>query len=524
MNTNVDIRELAVERGRSKQSVRSRRHILTRYALPAVLILGFLLLIAWASWDMMFPPRLVTVVPVLTSQAEVRQAGTPLFNAAGWIEPRPTAVRVAALAPGVIEQLLVVEDQPVKLGDPVAELIKDDARLSHERTLADLKLREAELEEAKAALVAAKTRLEQPVHLEAALGQADAALAKLETQLKNLPFEARRAEADLEFATKDYEGNVTAKGAVSGRVVDSSKRVLESARALVEELQDRAKSLEKEQAALTGRRDSLETQLELLADETRDKDEAEARVKAADARLEQTRVVVAEAKLRLDRMTVRAPIDGRVYRLVADPGAKIGSGGMTQMIGHDSSTVVTLYRPQRLQVRVDVRFEDIPKVSPGQPVEIENPALTTALVGKVLFVSSEADIQKNTSEVKVEIPSPPPVFKPAMLVDVTFLSPERLESSDEKQTIETEDRIYVPRPYIHQDSDGSYVWLADRSMGVARRTSIEVEASSAGELIEVTSGLTIASRLIASGIEELRDGDRIRVIGEAETLERRTGL
>ena len=518
MNSDVDIRELAIERGTAAPNVRTRRHVLTRYVLPAVLLLGFLLLLVWASWNIVFPPRAVTIVPVQATQAELREAGTPLFKAAGWIEPRPTAVRVAALAPGVIEQLLVVEDQAVKRGDPVAELVKDDAQLAYERALADSKLREAELEEAEASRVAANTRLEQPVHLEAALAEADAVLAKLETELKNLPFEARRASADLEFARKDYEGNVTAQDAVSGRMIDASKRVLESAKAFVEELRNRATSLEKERSALVGRRDSLKTQLELLADEIREKDEATARVKAAAARVEQARVAVAEGKLRLDRMTVRAPVDGRVYQLVADPGAQIGGGGMTQMVGHDASTVVTLYRPELLQVRVDVRFEDIPKVSLRQRVDIENPALSMALIGKVLFVSSEADIQKNTLEVKVEIPSPPPVFKPEMLVDVTFLSPEQQETGPTATTV---DRIYAPRRYVHQGSDGAFVWLADQSAGVARRTPIEVGAASGltqgtGGMVEVTSGLTIASRLIASGTEGLQDGDRIRVTGEAE--------
>src|SRR5690606_4564883 len=121
-----------------------------------------------------FPPRSVTVVPVLSSAAEMQQAGTPLFKAAGWIEPRPTPVRVAALAPGVVEQLLVVEDQPVKLGETLAELVKDDARLSLRRAMSDLHLREAELKEMDSELKAAEIRLQQPVHLQAALGEADA--------------------------------------------------------------------------------------------------------------------------------------------------------------------------------------------------------------------------------------------------------------------------------------------------------------------------------------------------------------
>jgi RND family efflux transporter MFP subunit len=311
--------------------------------------------------------------------------------------------------------------------------------------------------------------------------------------------------------------------AVSERVTDASRRTLQSAQAMVEELRGRADSLKKEQAALILRRDSAKTQLELLADEIQARDEAEAKVKAAAARLEQERVAVAQAKLRLDRMTVRAPVDGRVYRLAAEPGTRIGDGGMTQMIGQDSSTVVTLYRPQMLQVRVDVRFEDIPKVSLGQSVEIANPALAEPLIGKVLFVSSEADIQKNTLQVKVEIPSPSPVFKPEMLVDVTFLSAAQ-ESGVEASSTRTVDWIYVPQRCIHQEVDGAFVWLADQSAGVARKKAIEVSGSAGAiegnrDMVHVASGLDIASRLIDSGTEGLRDGDRIRVVGEASSFE-----
>lgn len=195
----VDLRELAIERGGTSQpSMRTRRHVLTRYVLPLILILGFLSLILWASRDLIFPPTEVMVVPVFSTTAEVRQEGTPLFQAAGWIEPRPTPVRVAALAPGVVEKLLVVEDQLVKAGDPIAVLVKDDAKLVYHRALADLELRQAELDEAHAAYIAAETRFEQPVHLESALGEAAASLAKIETVWKNLPFETRRAEADYE--------------------------------------------------------------------------------------------------------------------------------------------------------------------------------------------------------------------------------------------------------------------------------------------------------------------------------------
>jgi HlyD family secretion protein len=513
----VDLRDLAVDRGATSiTALRGRRNVFSRYVLPGALLLGFLTLIAWASRDILLPPRLVTVVPVFSTTSEFQQQGTPLFQAAGWIEPRPTPLRVAALAPGVVETLLVVEDQAVQQGEPIAELVSDDAKLAHDAALANLQLRHAELEESEASLAAAETRFKQPVHLQASLNQAEAASASLNTQLKNLPFELRRAEADYKALQRDYEGKVSAKGVIAGIEIDIALGKSDAAKAMVEELRDRSASLRSEHAALASRCGALKTQLELLSDETQARDEALAHIKAAKARVSQAEVAVSEAKLRLDRMTVVAPVDGRVFRLIAHPGARIGSG-MTQMAGHDGSTVITMYRPSMLQVRVDTRFEDIPKVSLGQPVEIGNPALSSPLDGTVLFISSEADIQKNTLQVKVAIPDPPEVFKPEMLVDVTFLAPElptRVEEPARRVS------LYLPQQLIQTDDAGSFVWIADQSENVARKRNITVGQVAANGLVEIASGLDVSSRVISGSIEGLQNGTHIRVSREDSTLGR----
>lgn len=503
----MNLKELAIDRGSTSPRVQPRKHVLSRYVLPIVLLVGFLSLVVWAAWEMIFPPTVVTVMPVISTTAEMRQAGTPLFKAAGWIEPRPTPIRVAALAPGVVEQLLVVEDQSVSKGEAVAELVKEDARLVYQRVLADKRLREAELAEAKAALVAAETRFKQPVHLQAALGEAEATLAQIETELTNLPFAARRAEADLQTAQRVYQSKLAAQGVVAGVDIDVAKGNVDSAQALLDELQDRDESLKQQRAALVQRKDALKTQLELLADELKAKDEAKARLAAAQARVTQAEVVVAEAKLRLDRMTVRAPIDGRVFRLLATPGSRVGAAS-THAASTDGGAVVTMYDPTKLQVRVDVRFEDIPKVGVEQPVEIDNPALAHPMMGTVLFTSSEADIQKNTLQVKVAISEPHPVFKPEMLVDVTFLAPEQpAATSAQSQEL----RLYVPEQLVQTGDAGAYLWVADVSERRAKKTRVETGVVGNNGLMEINAGVNIASRIITGGSAGLEDGDRITI-------------
>ncbi len=510
-SNDVDLRDLAVDRGKKdRHSLRARRNLFSRYILPGALVAGFLMLVTWAAKDVLLPPRSVTVVPVFSTTAKVQQTGTPLFQAAGWIEPRPTPIRVAALAPGVVQTLLVVEDQEIKQGDPVAELVRDDAKLAHDAALANLQLRQAELEEHEATLSATEIRLKQPVHLEAALNLAEAALASLDTELKNLPFELRRAEADYTALKSDYAGKESASGVIAGTTINIALGKSDAAKAMVEELRDRFDSLSSERGALASRCIALKTQLELLSNETQERDEEKAHIKAAQARIKQAEVAVAEAKLRLGRMTIVAPLDGRVFRLIAHPGARIG-GGMTQMDGHDGSTVITMYRPKMLQVRVDTRFEDIPKVSLGQTVEIGNPALSSPLLGTVLFISSEADIQKNTLQVKVAIPDPPEVFKPEMLVDVTFLAPELPNMNEE---IASAVRLYLPQQLIQTDDAGSYVWIADQSAGIAQKRRIKLGPVATNGLVEIVDGVNVSSRVISSSVDDLVNGTRIRVTGE----------
>ncbi len=510
----VDLKQLAVERvAPTGLLVSARRNILTRFVLPAFLILGFLFLVGWASRDLIFPPREVRVIPVLATQADVRVEGSELFNAAGWIEPRPTSIRVAAIAGGIVEKLLVVEDQSVVRGQPIATLISEDAQLALERCVADRELAEGQLQQAEATLVATTTRWEQPVHLQAELAQADSALARINTMLIDLPFQTKRAKSRLDFAKRDYERNASAGArALSEREIDESKTDYETAAAMLQELRDRNASLLNEAKATAQRREAISIQLELLADEIEERDRAKAQVAIGEAGVKQMRVAEAEAKLRLDRMTIKAPVPGRVYQLVGLPGARVGEGVMTAMSGHDGATVITMYQPESLQVRVDVRFEDIPKVRLGQPVRIENAALDRPIIGSVLFVSSEADIQKNTLQVKVAIDEAFEFFKPEMLVDVTFLAPK--PKHDQIEMTLQEMRLYIPEKFVGSHEGSSAVWVADQSSGRAKHVMISLGSAVNGGLVEVKQGLNVGSRIIASSNDGMSDGDRIKVIGE----------
>jgi len=512
MATTVDLRQLAVNRSGAQAPRRGpRRGVLVRYLLPLGVILGFGLILAWSARDSLLPSKPVTVVPVVLMRAEVRESGTSLFQAAGWVEPRPSPVMVPALAEGVIEQLLVVAGQEVAAGQPVAKLVDADARLALADAEADLAWKQAEWASARAALAAAQAEMKEPVHLEAALAEAESALARVETARATLPFAIRAAESRQQFARHDLEGKRSAGEAVAGRLVQRAEGEYDAATAALEELHARAASLKAEAAALGNQCDALRTRLRLKIDETRRLGEAAAAVRSAEAKVRRAELAVEAGELRLERMTLRAPMAGRVLALNAQPGQRVSS--QTSATQRESGGVLTLYDPQRLQVRADVRLEDVPHVQPGQPVRIESAVLARPLEGTVLTATSLADLQKNTLEVTVAVDRPPPELTPDMLVRATFLAPQRPAGSAEQG--EEPMRLLVPRPLVENGDGETTVWLADRLSGKAQRRAVVLGSAGTEHLVEVVEGLNAMDRLVAGGREGLRHGDRIRITGEA---------
>lgn len=506
----IDLSPLAVRRDAPNTSRLGRVRWWSRYFFPALMLAGLLALLIWAGRDLIFPPLEVTTSLVTASRAEITSGSGEIFRSAGWIEPRPTPIRVPALAPGIIRKLSVVEDQAVTAGEPIAELVDEDAQLMVRQAAADLKLRQAELEIAQAACAAALTRFEQPVHLQAALSEAEASLAEIDTAIQALPFETRQAQAQLDFARLDFQRKSAADESVSRRAIDEAKSALDSAAAMYEQWVRKGDSLKSQQIALTNRRDAIHRQLELLADEIRARDETIAGVKVAQARVEQATVALANAQLSLDRTIIRAPMDGRVFRVIGFPGASVGpADAMSE--DFDPSTVVTLYQPESLQVRADVRFENLPLVRLGQKVSIMNPALHEPIGGTVLFAGSKADIQKNTLQVKVAIDSPATVLKPEMLVEVVFFG--NGEASDSEPTSAL--RLFAPRSSVLNDESGDFVWIADQSTGRAVKTPVTTGIQ-LGDLVELTKGVNPGSRLIDSDFARLRNGQRIRVIEHSD--------
>jgi RND family efflux transporter MFP subunit len=518
MAARIDLRELAVRRESDAPAPpRRSRHLGTRVVFPGIVLAGFVGVMAWAARDRWLPSHPVTVTPVITTRGDVVTDGSPLFQSAAWVEPRPTPILVTALTEGVVEKLLVVEGQKVRAGQPVAQLVQEDARLALQAADADRELRLAEIATAKAALIAAQTNLDKPVQLQAAVAEAKAMSAQKETELAAVPFQLSAARARLKLAEQNFENRKQAfeSGATSLTTFNQAKSELESATSAVGELEARQTRLKAEVDAQTMRVMALTQRLELKTDEVRLLAEANAGVKAAEARLKQAQTAFATAQLRFNRTVISAPLDGQVMALVARPGQRLMGQSPAGM--QEASTVITMYDPAMLQVRADVRFDDIPKVQPGQRVMIDTPVCPDhPLEGEVLQITSQADIQKNTLQVKVMVKSPPPTLRPDMLVQVTFLA----KSSRRTDVAEAPPlRLLIPRSLVETVDGQSQVWAADLAAMVARRKAIKLGRPS-GELVEVVDGLNPSDRLIVDGRQGLREGQRITTSDDTTQVRR----
>ena len=515
-STQLDLSQLAVDRSQPAQAtVKVSRRWVTRYVLPASILAGFASLFAWAARDSFLPAQPITITPVVVSRAEVKQEGAPLFQAAGWVEPRPTPVVASALAPGVIQEMLVIEGQKVEAGQPVARLIDTDSKLALAKAKSDHTLQAAEVHRAEAALAAAKTNLAKPLSLQASLADAETLLSKTKLELSNLPFAIEAALTRKQLAADSVRRKGAAGDAISGRVLRESRAELATATSAWKELLAREPALKAQQQSLDNKRIALAEKLRLLTDEVQALAEAEANLMASKARFGRTKLSVESAQLSLERMTVRAPITGRVLSLAARPGQRLS--GINPHSSQGSSAVVTLYDPASLQVRVDVRLEDVPQVQLGQPAFIESAALPGAIDGRVISVTTLADIQKNTLQVKVAIANPPEVIKPEMLSKVTFLAPP--SPVVETETGESPLRLFVPQSLVATGEGGNAIWVADLTAKVAKRQAIEIGRGTTDDgLVEVTSGLNPTAKLIVGGREALIEGARIRVTGEDQSI------
>lgn len=451
----------------------------TRVLIPLAVLLAAAAVLAYAGRDLLSPAvavRIAPAIPMLGAAAPtnsgartdetIGRTGQAITQAPGWIEPAPYAVNIPALTDGVIREVLVLEGERVEADQVVARLIDEDARLQLRTADAALAERQAALERARAGALAAEAR----VRIEEAL------VAELRDEITR-------------------KRDLVSSGAVSAGEFRRMEIRLGG-------LEAKAAAVEAEAA------------------------EARAMVVQAEAALPAASVLRDSAMLRLRRTEVRSTVAGVVLSRAVEPGSRISTD---PAIGESadpsmSGVVLRVYDPEHLQVRVDVPLADAAKVGVGARAVMTTEALPDmSFTGQVVRVMHEANIQRNTVQLKVTIENPSPVLKPEMLARVKLYGPAPggvPGPENEGATVEPlvgGATLLIPAAAMVGGPEGrSAVWTVDFSAGapVARWRDVAAMPSSDAGFVAVTSGLRLTDRVVVSPPAGLRDGARVRVLEE----------
>ncbi len=248
-----------------------------------------------------------------------------------------TAAETAQVTPfvgGIVREVRVSDTQAVKRGDVLVVLDETDARLA--------------LDQAEAELGRAQRRVRGYVANDASLAAQivarDSDRVRAEAQLASAAADLERARVDLQRREA-----LADSGSVSADEITRARNAFQTASAALAAAKAAAAQSTANRVAAVGQREANAT---LIAGVNED---GNPEVALARARRDQARV-------NLERMVVRAPVDGVVARRAVQLGQQVAAGSPLL-------SIVPIG-----QVHVDANFKEgqLDKVRIGQPVEIES--------------------------------------------------------------------------------------------------------------------------------------------------------
>jgi RND family efflux transporter MFP subunit len=249
------------------------------------------------------------------------------------------------------------------------------------------------------------------------------------------------------------------------------------------------------QAQLTQARAAFWRQQELLKDGWTPRanyDEAEAALKTAEARVDTAQAQLRIAQDQLSYTTLTADAAGAVSAVGAQAGEVVHAGQMVVQLAHDGARDAVF----------DVS-EQIMRTGPRDPlVEIalaDDPRLSA--IGRVREVAPQADSATRTFRVKVAITDPPE----AMRLGSTVTGSIKLSAPS---------GIEVPGSALTESSGHPAVWLVDPQSQTVSLHQVDVLRYDATTVV-ISQGLEAGERVVTAGVQTLRPGQKVRLLGGA---------
>ena len=322
---------------------------------------------------------------------------------------------------------------------------------------------------------------------EQAQGAAESARAQLlQLQHGSRPEEIQQTEHNLSEArataandklTLDRTKTLFSQGVVS-------QQTLDDANAKYEASQQRAHSIEQSyQLAKLGPR----------AEEI-------ARAKGA---LMQAEGQASYAKSQLDATVIRAPITGTILDRSVEKGELL-----TGQFASAARPVFSLADLKDIQVELDIAQDDFARLGPKQKGIVTVDAFPDRKYdGVIAEISPEANRQKATVQVKVQILNPDDYLRPEMNSTVKFVA----DDSTRKTTASGPAGVFVPTNAVRDQSGKKVVFIIFKNKALQRDVKV-IAQRSGGFLVE---GLVGGEDVVTGGPADLKDGDKIKVKGQS---------
>lgn len=393
-------------------------------------------------------------VPVEVARVQVSRgtsAGDTVLTASGYIVAHHR-IDLGSKVMGRVAWIGIEKGDQVREGQILVRLEDTEFRAQHRQAQASLAVAEARLRELEAG--------SRPQEIAAARAAVD------------------ESEANYRDARSDFERieNLHEAGIASPQQLEDARRAFDVAQAQLESTRKNTELVE------------LGPRLE--------------QIDYARAEVAQRQAAVDYAQTMLDATRIRSPINGTVLDRLVERG-----GMVTTMFAGErgaQSAVASLADLNDLQVELDISQDDFARLEMNQKAVVVADAYPDReYEGELVEMAPEANRQKATVQVKVQVLKPDEYLRPEMNARASFVAERKPGASENPAP-----RVFVPRSAVI-DRDGGRVVYVVKGSRVEMKTVRPGRVSSAG--LEILNGLTGTETVVVKGGEALNDGSRIQV-------------
>ena len=211
----------------------------------------------------------------------------------------------------------------------------------------------------------------------------------------------------------------------------------------------------------------------------------------------------AYAKSQLDATVIRAPITGTILDRSVEKGELL-----TGQFAAAARPVFSLADLKDLQVELDIAQDDFARLGPKQRGIVTVDAFPDRKYdGVIAEISPEANRQKATVQVKVQIMNPDDYLRPEMNSTVKFIADE----PSQKSSASSSAGVFVPTNSVRDSSGKKVVFIVFKNRALQRDVRV-IAQRSGGVLVE---GLVGGEDVITTGPADLKDGDKIKIKGQS---------